>query len=71
LLNVRLTCTSPTGEDFFGHIFWHPITSFVNPVAGISKDAGTIHLGAPASAGFNVAIRKRVGKYLDVSAGVS
>src|SRR5271170_1210075 len=34
--------SSPAGEDFFGHVLWHPIASFVNPVAGISKNAGSV-----------------------------
>ena len=34
--------SSPPGEDFFGHVPWYPIASFVNSVAGISKNDGSV-----------------------------
>ena len=32
----------PQERIFFGRVLWYPIASFVNPVAGISKNAGSV-----------------------------
>jgi hypothetical protein len=38
-----LTCIlSPWERIFGGLVLWYPIASFINPVAGISKNAGSV-----------------------------
>jgi hypothetical protein len=32
----------PQERIFSGHVLWYPIALFVNPVAGISKNAGSV-----------------------------